>query len=621
MLLHLEHFSLNIEHDPFQLSIIRPGNGPSMEICMRSAAHPQKVKGVTNGENSLLIHFADQSLLISWQIDQLNLLAAPADKHFSLAFELTGHWYGHGELVNQLYPLEKMMLADSPFMTFDNGPAGQSCKLTPAWYSSKGVLILARSQVQIGFNQPPKSYRQHSWSLGAEKGPFSERPFAEKEETGDGLLTLSGTNLELTIYLENDAMAAWKKLVEITGHPAKTPPADLFNKPTWTTWARYKSVISQSIVMDFAREIIKHQFPYNVMEIDDRWQTSYGDITFDNSRFPDPKGMIAELHAMGFKVTAWVIPFVDPLSQAYSEGQTNGYLLKTTDGSICMVDWWQGRGALIDVSNPAALDWFRERLEKLQNETGLDGYKFDAGEAAFYPANAQGEEPMQPNEYTHRYIQFISEHFSLTEARSAWFNQRAPIFFRQWDKWSTWGLDNGLHSVLTGILALGLTGYPFILPDMVGGNSYDQPADAELMIRWTQLNALLPAMQFSLAPWEYGEECTRICKKYAELHLEFASRIQALAEESTQNGLSIIRPVWRLAVQDERALTCNDEFLLGDDILVTPVVQQGVRERDIYFPPGKWRDFWSGEIYSGDTVIKEYPAGLEHLLIFERQAA
>jgi len=87
-------------------------------------------------------------------------------------------------------------------------------------------------------------------------------------------------------------------------------------------------------------------------------------------------------------------------------------------------------------------------------------------------------------------------------------------------------------------------GYPFILPDMIGGNAYNEQATAELMIRWTQLNALLPAMQLSLAPWDYGEECTRLCKQYVDLHMQFAPKILEIAGESTRSGESIIRPVW-----------------------------------------------------------------------------
>jgi alpha-glucosidase (family GH31 glycosyl hydrolase) len=202
--------------------------------------------------------------------------------------------------------------------------------------------------------------------------------------------------------------------------------------------------------------------------------------------------------------------------------------------------------------------------------------------------------------------------------RSGWKNQRAPIFFRQWDKTTAWGLGNGLHSVLTGILTLGLSGYPFTLPDMVGGNAYDEKADAELMIRWTQLNALLPAVQFSLAPWDYGEECTSICRRYADLHTEFAPRILELAKETTETGKPIIRPIFWLDKNNEEALTCDDEFLLGDDVLVAPVVHPNLRQRTILLPPGKWKDHWTGEIFEGPARLIDYPAPLEILPFFEK---
>ena len=269
------------------------------------------------------------------------------------------------------------------------------------------------------------------------------------------------------------------------------------------------------------------------------------------------------------------------------------------------------------MTNPSALEWFFERLEELQVRTGLDGFKFDAGEACFLPSDAVTHQKVNPNEYTQHYVQAVSKHYRLTEVRSGWKNQRAPIFFRQWDKTTAWGLGNGLHSVLTGILALGLSGYRFILPDMVGGNEYDEKADAEMMIRWTQLNALLPAMQFSLAPWDYGVGSTDLCRQFANLHEEFAPKIIEIAKRSITKGLPIIRPIFWLDPSDEHALICDDEFLLGDDFLVAPVVSPYTRKRDIFLPNGKWQDYWTDEIIKGKTLIENYPAPLGTLPIFK----
>jgi myogenesis-regulating glycosidase len=603
------NISLILSLDPFQLTFTRAG-----QFLLRSAPDPQPAT-VTQTDSGLQVDFPTCALSIAPAKDGFRLQASG---DFRLAFELSGHWFGHGELLHQRLPLERLMLPLSPFETYDNGPAGQSCKLTPAWYSSTGALVMAHSPVSVGSNQPPEDFPRYNWTLGAEKGPFAHRPFMDEENQGDGLLTLAGKDLHLNLYFASDAVSAYQSLIGQVGHPTQTPPAELFAKPTWTTWARYKTAVSQEGVLKFAGEIIENKYPYGVLEIDDRWQSHYGDISFDPVRFPEPKGMIDQLHEKGFKVTAWVIPFLDPDSAAFAEGASKNFLVRRLDGSPYLVPWWQGRGGLLDVTNPSALAWFLARLRRLQVQTGLDGYKFDAGEACFLPVDAVTHQTIHPNEYTHLYVDFVGRHFSLTEVRSGWLNQRSPIFFRQWDKWTAWGADNGLHSVLTGILALGLTGYPFILPDMVGGNAYDTQADAELMIRWTQLNALLPAMQFSLALWDYGDACNEICRRYADLHTEFAPRIIKVAAEAARSGAPIIRPLWWLAPPDEKFLLCDDQFLLGNDILVAPVLYPNVRKRDILLPPGQWRDHWNGQIFEGDTTLSDYPSPLHILPLFER---
>ena len=420
--------SLSINLEPFQLTFSR-----AEQILLRSAPDP-RAAALTETSAGIQVDLGNASFSIRPTPSGFKLDFSGESQ---IAFELIGHWYGHGELLHQRLPLERLMLPLSPFETFDNGPAGQSCKLTPAWYSSTGILIRAESPLSVGINQPPAEYPRYEWSLGAEKGPFAHRPFVDEKNEGDGLITFQGQDLQLDIAFTQNARAAFQQLVNAVGHPSQIPPQELFSKPTWTTWARYKTEVSQAVVMQFADEIIQNGYLYGALEIDDRWQKHYGDIAFDPERFPNPKAMIAALHEKGFKVTAWVIPFFDSDAAAFAEGASKNYLVRQQNGEPYLVLWWQGQGGLLDVTNPSALTWFLESLSKLQVESGLDGYKFDAGEACFLPPDAVTHAPIHPNQYTQRYVDFVSQYFSLTEVRSAWLNQKAPIFFRQWDKWST----------------------------------------------------------------------------------------------------------------------------------------------------------------------------------------
>jgi alpha-glucosidase (family GH31 glycosyl hydrolase) len=384
----------------------------------------------------------------------------------------------------------------------------------------------------------------------------------------------------------------------------------LWRKPIWTTWARFKAIIDQARVIEFADEIIAHGYPHGVMEIDGGWQTHSGDFVFDPARFPDPRAMVDALHARGFAVTCWVMPFVNADAESFAVGRQRGYLLKQSDGSPLPVHWWQGDGFLLEIANAEALLWFAHRLRALQAAVGLDGWKFDGGEAIFAGRS---------NDYTRRYVDFVAANFPLSEVRSGWGNQSAPLLFRQWDKSCTWSAANGLKSVITGALAMGIAGYPYVLPDMVGGNAYrGEHADAELLIRWTQASALFPAIQLSLAPWDQGDECDRLCRAALGVRAHYLDRIAASLQQAARTGSPPIRPVWWLAPNDELAQVCDDEFLMGDDILVAPVVERGGRERDVYFPNGIWRNAYTAQTVTGPSVLTNVPAPIDALLVYEQ---
>lgn len=166
--------------------------------------------------------------------------------------------------------------------------------------------------------------------------------------------------------------------------------------------------------------------------------------------------------------------------------------------------------------------------------------------------------------------------------------------------------SNGLKTLIPNSLLFGFLGYPFVLPDMIGGNGYDgKLPDAELFIRWMQANTFLPAIQFSYVPWEYSEKITETCRNLVNLHEKYFDKFYALAAESVNTGAPIIRPLWWIDENHDEALRCNDEFLVGNDTLVAPVLEQGARNRTIYFPPGKWKSQMnvSGEIYEGPKSV------------------
>lgn len=525
-------------------------------------------------------------------------------------------WYGQGERVIQTWPLDRQQVISEPLMPYDHAADGTLNIVTPLWLSATGAAMLAEESA----------------------GDFQ----ATLDRSGDGLLRIvaqapqipfglgfdapivaQGPRLALDVLLADTLPDAFALALRFLGHPTSAPPEELFARPIWTTWAQYKMAINQEDTLRFAEAIVEHDYPRSVLEIDDRWQAHYGACEFDALKFPDPKAMIDRLHEQGFKVTLWVPPFFEPGSASFVEAAEHGFLVRhpATDAPY-LTRWWQGYGGMLDVSHHGALDWWLRLLRRLQTEYGVDGFKFDAGEGNFLPADAVTFQPMNRRQYADRYVQWVAQNFEWTEVRAGWRSQRQGIFFREWDKWSRWGIDNGLHSVLTQALTLSMIGYPFILPDMIGGNAYSgELPDRELMIRWTQLTALLPAMQFSIPPWLYDADTDAICRRYAALHNELAPYIQLLVAQTLRDGTPIVQPLFWHSPRDETALLIDDQFLLGDLLLVAPILAPDRTERNIYLPAGRWRDRWNGSTFDGPLWLNDYAAPLDTLPLFERLTA
>jgi alpha-glucosidase (family GH31 glycosyl hydrolase) len=549
-----------------------------------------------------------------WRLD------LPAGARLTVSLSPMQHWYGQGEFVHQAYPLDRLQYGPEPLMTWDNGPNGLSCIQESFWLASCGFCVLVEEiseGIRAGMNPPAVNANASGWRPVFETGQELKPLLAGNPDARELVLEFSA-DTTLRLLAAADAPSALALASVAFGKPTATPPEALLAEPIWTTWAKYKTAIDQHTVLAFARSIREHDYPGCTLEIDDRWQRDYGDSAFDPARFPDPAAMVRALADLGFKVTAWTTPFFSEASANAIEARAAGYLVRDAAGAPACVHWWQGDAYLLDVSSPAARAWWADKLTMLQRETGLAGYKFDAGEANFVPADARMHRRVERSEYSQLWAAFAAEHFPYGEARCGWRGQRNNILYRQWDKFSVWGLDNGLTSVLSGALNLGLSGYPFILPDIIGGNAYGNSVSAELMIRWTQACAPMLAMQFSIPPWDLGAEADAICHRYARLHVELLPRRLAAARQALASGAPVVRPLFWCAPHDAETYAIGDQYLLGDDLLVAPVLTEGMLIRDIYLPEGCWRDWWSGAEFAGGRWLRGFAAPLALLPLFEK---
>ena len=580
-------------------------------------ASPEASRVSTSADGGFALH-SPAGLIAAHRGGDGWTLALPAGASCWIDLPAAEHWYGQGSFIRQGFPLDRLSLDATPLMTWDNGPAGLSCIQEALWFSSSGLAVLvpeASEDLLVGIN-PLRIADPGSWASVLEPGP-SARPEPCADPAARRLFLGARADLTIKLVIKPDLPAAFRAVLPELGHPRATPPPALLAEPIWTTWAQFKDAISADRVLDFARAIRAHGYPGCTLEIDDRWQTAYGDLEFDPARFPDPAGLVRALAELGFATTLWITPFLAEGAADTDFAKRMAYLVQDAAGGPCAVPWWRGEAYLLDLTQVEARDWWAARMELLQRSTGIAGYKFDAGEANFLPAGARTRQPIQRSAYSTLWAAFAAARFPYGEVRCGWHGQANPILHRQWDKFSTWGEDNGLASVITGALALGLVGYPFVLPDMVGGNAYGNSVSRELMVRWTQACAPMLALQFSIPPWELGEETDRLCRRYAELHVQLGKRRLEAARRAVADGTPPIRAMLWAAPDHPEARVIADQYLLGEDLLVAPVLLEGQRERDIWLPPGQWRDFWTGAIQAPGW-LHGFAAPLETLPLFER---
>jgi alpha-D-xyloside xylohydrolase len=415
----------------------------------------------------------------------------------------------------------------------------------------------------------------------------------------------------------------------LTGAPA-VPPDWSFG--FWISRWGYRN---RDEVMTVARRMRAENVPCDVIHVDPYWmryhEGHHGDLEWDESAFPDPKGMIAELKALGFRLSLWESPYVPLDSEMCAEGERKGFLLKTKDGSgPAVVHGFAKPSAAVDFTNPGAVEWFKAKNRKLL-EMGVAVIKTDFAEDMPDDAVPHDGTPAEQlhNLYPLLYQRAVFEvtqdvhGYGLIWGRSGYAgSQRYPVH---------WGGDPGctfddMAASLRGALSWILSGAAFASFDMggfFGIPTATDPPSPELYVRWSQMGLLFSHARAHghtapREPWAYGEPALSIFRRYAQLRYRLLPYLYAAAQRAPQ-GMPLARPLVYDHPSDPTTWHIDDEYLLGPDLLVAPMfVPRG--RRNIYLPAGRWYDFWTDQRFDGARWIT-YDAELETLPLFVRAGA
>ncbi|XP_063382934.1 myogenesis-regulating glycosidase-like [Cydia fagiglandana] len=527
----------------------------------------------------------------------------PSDLVFEDCFDFGNkQWYAGPEQKEQYWPLQHAHLNKYSIISKEDDNAAVSERY---WLNSAGHYFYVHPEAPL-FVDYHNNLDNHICFIAEVTAPYSTRR--------------THNVLKYDIWLFANAKVAHQHAVDTyLGKPSGIPDYRMIQYPVWSTWARYSREIDQDSLWAFANEIKDSGFPNAQFEIDDLWEICYGSLTVDERKLPDFKTLIQDIKGLGFRVAIWVHPFINKdCDPWYSEALENGYLVLNEEGSPDST-WWNNNGSLpgyIDFTNPEAAAWYSSRLQNLIDTYDIDTLKFDAGESSWSPQIPvqNGDIDLHPGHIVQTYVREVSKFGPAIEVRSGMRTQDLPVFVRMVDKDTLWDFNNGLATLVTTLLSMNLNGYTLVLPDMIGGNGYNEKPSKELFIRWLQANVFMPSLQYSFVPWDHDDEAVEICRKYTQLHADYADEIVAAMEASVRDGTPVNAPIWWLDPTDETALATWDEFLLGEKILVAPVLEQGAVSRAVYLPRGTWRDAEGAE-YEGPTTL-DYPAPIEVLPYF-----
>ena len=408
----------------------------------------------------------------------------------------------------------------------------------------------------------------------------------------------------------------------VAGYRELTGAAPMFGKWAYGFWQCKNRYKTQKELLDVAHQYRELQIPVDNIVQDWFWWNKKGEHVF-NQNYPDPKGMVDDLHRNNFHLMISVWPFFDRGSAVYDEMDKNGWFIDRTK-----VAGFHPQGmAVYDASNPQARAYYWQLMNNALFKIGVDAWWLDTvePETEGREANIQlghklaigsGDRyvnlyPLNTTRGVYEGQRAASDHkrvFILSRSAFAG-NQRYSI--AAWSGDINADFENLRRQVPAGLNFM-LSGIPYWTTDIGGfilGNP-DAPAYRELFVRWFQYGAFCPIFRVhgTRTPdqnelWSYGPEAQAILTSFDRLRYRLMPYIYSLAWKVSSESYTLMRPLIMDFSSDRRVKNIGDQFMFGPSILVNPVTEPAATTRHLYLPRTRWHDFWTGKVLDGGSAI------------------
>ncbi len=384
--------------------------------------------------------------------------------------------------------------------------------------------------------------------------------------------------------------------------------------------------------------------------------TSFGkrlqwDWHFHDEMYPALPEKIKELHERGIKFLGYINPYLVEGGKLFEEGKKKDVFAKKSDGSLYLVDFGEFYCGVIDLTKKEAYDWFKDEvIKKYSIDIGIDGWMADFGE--YLPTDdivlSNGVSPMiehnhWPALWAKCNYDAVKESGKLGEV--VYFMRAGGIGSQKYctllwagDQSVDFTRHDGLCTVICAALSSGMTGCGLNHSDIGGYTSlYDNLRTKEVFLRWAEMAAFTPVMRTHEGNrpdtnFQYydDEDCIKDLARLTGIYTMISPLMKELVKENSLKGTPVQRPLFLHNEEDERSYSEQFEYLLGENVLVAPVYEEGKEDREVYLPSDGWIHLWSGKEYKkgehtveakmGDTPVF-YKKGSDVVELFEKVRA
>nr|XP_056707675.1 SITS-binding protein-like [Euleptes europaea] len=526
-------------------------------------------------------------------------------------------WYGGASISTQHWPLNSMDIEAQPFVisNLTQNPTGYGSVLERYFLGSTGVTIMIASDIPI--------------SLSVERN---------KHFCLESIPGIDMAFLEYTVCVSPNITSAHKEVgSQLSRQRQRLPDTDLLRLPVWKYHGTAESAAKlERGVRSFFNKLQRHHLGEGLIMLNELSTTLL--CNTDHTYLPVMRRRLHMLrrvmhHSLikPLKLSITLSPYEsinsEPFQMSLKEGKEHFWLSRYSESGEYLAPLLTKRKGQffvrLNVTTQAAVLWFMDRVRLLKQRMGAEYVVLEGGEGNLFMEQAiQPPVELKGDKYIY-ILALIAATLGNSSIMSAGTrSSHLPLFVQMNPLQSDWS-HAGLKGIIPSVLHYSLLGYNFFIPDAIGGTLTNELlTNEELYIRWLQIVTFLPVMSFSTPPWVCCNNWVlNLTRHYINKHLDFVvPLILKYSKEWLFLGYPVFRPVWWLSPTEAVSFTIDDEFLIGDEVLVAPITEQGQHQRDIFLPRKgqKWMDTNTGQVFDGGTFIRNYSVTLLDVPVFIR---